>query len=66
MSSEKKQVGFATHLTAGGIAGAMEAVRTPSNAPLNDIDVGASDVMPPVVLPTSRHNQGTDAALAFG
>jgi len=28
MSSEKKSVGFATHMTAGGIAGAMEAVRT--------------------------------------
>ena len=27
MSSEKKPVGFATHMTAGGIAGAMEAVR---------------------------------------
>ena len=28
MSSERKPTGFATHLTAGGTAGAMEAVRT--------------------------------------
>lgn len=28
-NGEKKPVGFATHITAGGIAGAMEAVRPP-------------------------------------
>ena len=33
MSSEKKPVGFATHMTAGGIAGAMEAVRRPYDTP---------------------------------
>ena len=63
MSPEKKPVGFATHLTAGGIAGAMEAVRIP---PPKDLDVGASYVTLPVVLPTPRHDQSTDAALALG
>jgi len=29
-NADKKPVGFATHLTAGGIAGACEAVRAPS------------------------------------
>jgi hypothetical protein len=28
-SGDRKRVGFGTHITAGGIAGAMEAVRHP-------------------------------------
>ena len=29
ISKDRKPVGFGTHITAGGIAGAMEAVRSP-------------------------------------
>lgn len=40
MSSEKKPVGFATHMTAGGVAGAMEAVRTLSGSPTPQKNIG--------------------------
>lgn len=67
MSSEKKPVGFATHLTAGGIAGAMEAVRTPSLPPRDEfLSSDSTHVVLPVMLPTPRHDQGANAALTFG
>ena len=53
MSSEKKPVGFATHLTAGGIAGAMEAVRALCY-PQTYTDL--THVVLQVMLPTSRHD----------
>lgn len=56
---DKKPVGFATHITAGGIAGGMEAV-----SESKDEDGGLADEMNrSALLPTSGHDQGPDAAL---
>jgi len=72
MPSEKKPVGFATHLTAGGIAGAMEAVSYALAAlpfPRKTLTIFSSHsthVMLLVMLPASRHNQSANAAFAFG
>lgn len=52
MSSEKKPVGFATHLTAGGIAGAMEAVRTLAILRFLKVTTHLDLDVIPVVLPT--------------
>jgi solute carrier family 25 citrate transporter 1 len=59
-SSDKKPVGFGTHITAGGLAGAMEAVRHPS-AYLQA--VFAHQSRNTAMLPTARHHQGAHAAL---
>lgn len=40
-AAEKKPVGFATQLTAGGIAGAMEAVSNASLSPLASLNLRA-------------------------
>ena len=57
MSSEKKPVGFATHMTAGGIAGAMEAVRTLCYTPLHPnrgrLSSDLTHLVLLVMLPTS-------------
>lgn len=65
MSSEKKPVGFATHLTAGGMAGAMEAVRTLCFTPVRRRSDAAHLVLL-AMLSTSRHDQSANAALPFG
>jgi hypothetical protein len=62
--SDKKPVGFATQLTAGGIAGAMEAVRliirfgerSRSSIP------GSLRL---VMLPTAGHHQSPNATVPF-
>lgn len=60
-SADKKPVGFATQLTAGGIAGAMEAVRNSLRARV----ATPTDCMRILaMLPTSRYDQGPNAALA--
>src|SRR6266404_5102038 len=59
-SSDKKPVGFGTHITAGGIAGAMEAVRR------QGAYFRASFPDPrrtTAILPTIGHYQGAHAAL---
>lgn len=53
---DRKSVGFATHIIAGGSAGAMEAVRAP---PLElSRNLGAY-IVPLAVLPTFGHDQGS-------
>lgn len=54
---DRKPVGFATQLTAGGIAGAMEAVSSPFV-----ISRGTQLTPPAAHLPATRHHQGPDAA----
>ena len=58
-SKDGKRVGFGTHITAGGIAGAMEAVRH-----LCTIEVLLSNPHhTTAMLPTIGHNQSAHAAL---
>ena len=58
--SEKKPVGFATHIVAGGLAGATEAVRSPSFAQINRCTY---QTLCEVMLPASRYDQGPYATL---
>lgn len=55
MSSERKPVGLATHLTAGGIAGAMEAVGA-FCSPLDISDLTAAYIALLAMLSTSRYD----------
>lgn len=59
-NGEKKPVGFAIHITAGGIAGAMEAVRVPGRSGSKG---QCSRRRSLVVLPAAGHHQGAHAAL---
>ena len=59
-STDKKPVGFGTHITAGGLAGAMEAVRR-SCAYLQAVFPNRYRTI--AMLPTARHHQGAHAAL---
>ena len=57
-NGNKKPVGFATHIIAGGIAGGCEAVSPMHRRPLLEAD--SSD--PTVNMPAARYHQGPDAA----
>jgi hypothetical protein len=57
-NGDKKPVGFATHITAGGLAGAMEAVSP--NGHRSAFRVLTKDS---ALLPTARHHKGANAAL---
>ena len=59
-SGDKKPVGFATHVTAGGIAGACEAVRLSTFAAYQLFSLRDRFL---AGLPTSRHHQSPDATL---
>ena len=77
--NNKKPVGFATQLTAGGIAGAMEAVSPPihllvvwcrvdtqRDAFSDPPSLDAYSCSSTALLSTSRHDQGPNAAFALG
>src|ERR1700691_3147063 len=55
--NNKKPVGFATHLTAGGIAGGIEAVSQKGATKGQEVD----NIL--VMLSTFGHHQSSDAAL---
>lgn len=58
-SGDRKRVGFGTHITAGGIAGAMEAVRHLGTIKVLLLNSHRTTAM----LPTIGHNKSTHAAL---
>lgn len=60
-NGNKKPVGFATHIIAGGIAGGCEAVLL-INLQFG-IDANRADL---AYMPAARHNQGPNAALEIG
>jgi hypothetical protein len=57
-SGNRKPVGFATHITAGGIAGACEAV-SPTTTPRASAN---SSLWPAAHMPAAGHHQGAHAA----
>ena len=60
-SGDRKSVGFGTHITAGGIAGAMEAVRRLHQG-LHTIETILSNPHhPTAMLPAVGHYQSTHA-----
>lgn len=65
-SGHKKPVGFATHVTAGGIAGACEAVRPLPQFKLESRLTNAFILRFIAHLPASGHHQSAHAALQVG
>lgn len=59
-SGDRKSVGFGTHITAGGMAGAMEAVR---RLRALEIILSKNKHLAIAMLPTIGHHQSTHAAL---
>ena len=59
-SGDRKSVGFGTHITAGGLAGAMEAV---CRLRALKIILSKNKHLTTAMLPTIGHYQSTHAAL---